>query len=253
MNTTLRFQCSQLQTAAYLTQALRVCTSQNPNTTFILTCEEPWHAQLMEFLPVDETRIQFSTERLPTQGNGKLGAVFDFDMGWQVVIRGLDRSVPRLFLNMFRNVAEKQGFKSALRDERDLLFSPRASYEAAPARVLFINELNPTLLSGQMDCLIQSISDRRLTVTTTQPSKAGNSTWQDNRLLSDYAAIAAQCDYVVGVAGAHMAAAFSQQSINRVRGWFVVDPKLTYPFNDRCYAATSYRDAVGLLKQHELC
>jgi hypothetical protein len=232
---------------------LRVSVGHNPNTVFIVTCDEPWHAQLTEFLPVEETRIQFSTERLPTQGDGKIRAVFDFDMGWQVVIRGVDRSVPRLFLNLFRAVAEKQGFTSGLNTERDLLFSPRISYETAPARVLFINELNPILLSAQMDCLIQSLSDRRLTVTTTQPSRAGNSTWQDNRLLSDYAAIAAQCDYVVGVAGAHMAVAFSQQSINRVRGWFVIDSKLTYPFTDRCYAATSYRDAVALLKQHELC
>lgn len=248
---TIRFQCSTLQTAAYLTQALRRSVDHNPDSVFAITCHAAWHAHLVGFLPEEETRIQF-TEELLLLLKQSIG-VFDFDIALRALMAGHDRSLPRLFLTLFRHVADKMDFKSGLRDERDLLFSPRASIESAPSKVLFINDHNRLLSNVEMDCLIQSINDRRLSITTTQPSKAGHASWQDKRLLSDYAAIAATCDYVVGVAGANMAVSFSQQSINRVQGWFVIDPKITYPFSDRCYLATSFRDAVALLKQHELC
>lgn len=239
----VHLQCSTLQTAVYLVQAIRLSLPHNPDTVFTITCDKSWHGQLNDFLPGQESRLILSTEIAK--------GVSDVDLRMRVLMRGLYQSIPRMFVEMFRQLAGNLDFVCGLNSEDDLLFPVAPRFIGSPSRVLFINEPNTMLSALEMDCLIQSIIDRRLSVTTASESDVRDAAWQPRSLI-DYAFIASQADYVVGAPGAHMAVSFNQQSINKVNRWIVLDPKFTYPFNGRCHNAQSWSASVALLKQYEI-
>lgn len=238
---TIHFACLRRFTALYLVQAIQQSFAVNPDTRFTLACVPEVQAELKQFC--DDERLKF-VDLTPDDEKNLFDPIFEYEVN-------VCLSVPMAVIKTFRVFAEQLGFTSGINNENDLLFPLNARYTST-ARILFINHPSTLFDRNQMDSLIQSIGDRRYTIITTLPSRAGNSVWQADRTLSEYAHIASHADYVIGVPTEHMAVAFNRGSINYCRGWISFWKHNLFPFNQRSRHASSWSDVVEKLRQEGL-